>query len=1008
MRALFLCVIAVVGLLLGALIFLPGHVDWNAWRPALQARLGERLGADVVIRGGLAVRLLPTPRLAATDVLVTRNAAPSGRRWRMEVASVDARFSISDTISLLTGAGVPSPAALALIRPRLTAADALARELVGELSARPQAAVDAGPGPLGDLIIVDGVAEGDAPAGGVIAAEKINASLAFDATGAATWSADAAIEGTSWITTGRIAPPDAGHRAITVSLGPRGGDAPVKVTGVLAIGGASEFTGRLNLTGDRLDRLGTAAGLAPPESLGLAFDVAAAISINAKGVALEDVTASVGDSRFTGRLALLTGAGGARPVWELKLAANRVDLDRAEPISFDRIGDAVARAADPATNWFMRAGDARLDIAIDALRWRGATLRQTKFAVTTSPAGVRVTQAATQLPGGTDVTLFGELPAGEETFSGRVELGSDNARETLVWLGVPLDGVAADRLRRVSALAGLEITRYAVGLSNLDVGIDTSRLTGDATVALAAAGATARLRLDRIGLDSYLASGAPAAAARALRTGEWLDGMTLRVALTIDEVDYRSTAMRDVGLDLTVAGGALELDLGHVEVEGGAADARLTARRIVAGDAKDDAGSPVGELPRLGVSGTVKAPEGRRLARLLDPALALPAIGPVSLAFSADGSVDRLVGAIDARAPDGTAHLAGTVVTGAAPALDGALEIRGPDLAPLARRLMPGLIWPPATPVVVEPAPVSASMKVSADLNLVRVESLQASIGRSHVTGSLAISWPERAATDVGADIAIDEITATPLLGAIASALGPDDLAVPGARFDGKLSVGVVDIGGLSLSDLEARGKLADGVMELPMKAKLFDGALALDVTISASNLQPFQARLSLDGADLASASAALFANPAHDGRFSLEADLEGRGETFSELIGGLRGQGKATARDIRLDGVTLSISPADPVTGTDDPAPTGGVRLGGHAGGATNVAEAGLTLGLAMPRITLDSGRFSLEGGVVEASGILDLATDALRFRVSLPGDPTTFDLGGSIDQPVFERSAR
>lgn len=85
--------------LVGALFIAPRFVDWNAWKPDIEQGAAAWLNMPLAIDGNLAVDLLPSPRLTATQVTLGPAAAPAATmRWVR--ASLDLRELIKGSIVL--------------------------------------------------------------------------------------------------------------------------------------------------------------------------------------------------------------------------------------------------------------------------------------------------------------------------------------------------------------------------------------------------------------------------------------------------------------------------------------------------------------------------------------------------------------------------------------------------------------------------------------------------------------------------------------------------------------------------------------------------------------------------------------------------------------------------------------------------------------------------------------------------------------------------------------------
>ncbi|MEJ0070104.1 MAG: hypothetical protein WDO24_16855 [Pseudomonadota bacterium] len=176
-------------------------------------------------------------------------------------------------------------------------------------------------------------------------------------------------------------------------------------------------------------------------------------------------------------------------------------------------------------------------------------------------ASLTIKQAAAQLPGGSDVALFGQVTLGAAPrFDGQLEAGADNLRSLFGWLKLDADAVPADRLRRVSATTGLSITGDSLELANLDLRFDASRLTGSLAATRGGRLALgANLRLDRINLEAYLprsaSSGNPPGAAPL----DWLTALDANLQLQVEHMTYDTVPLDGVLIDATLERGTLSL-----------------------------------------------------------------------------------------------------------------------------------------------------------------------------------------------------------------------------------------------------------------------------------------------------------------------------------------------------------------------------------------------------------------------------------------------------------------
>ena len=71
MREILTILAIVLIVILTAALAVPYFIDWNAERSLVEAQLSNLTGAEVKIRGGIDLKILPTPYLQLADVELT-------------------------------------------------------------------------------------------------------------------------------------------------------------------------------------------------------------------------------------------------------------------------------------------------------------------------------------------------------------------------------------------------------------------------------------------------------------------------------------------------------------------------------------------------------------------------------------------------------------------------------------------------------------------------------------------------------------------------------------------------------------------------------------------------------------------------------------------------------------------------------------------------------------------------------------------------------------------------
>ncbi|MBY0431778.1 MAG: hypothetical protein K2Q10_11310, partial [Rhodospirillales bacterium] len=298
---------------------------------------------------------------------------------------------------------------------------------------------------------------------------------------------------------------------------------------------------------------------------------------------------------------------GQRPRFGARLAFNRLNLDEllgtgtveAAPAAAPPAGTPSTEPAPAAPALTLPEGfDANLDLAADALVWRGGLIQQARVNAILENGEVMVNQASAQLPGGSDVNLFGyvHLAEGRPVVDGAFDAASDNLRSLLDWLKIDLHAVPADRLRKFSASGKLKGAPADLQLSGLDMRLDTARLNGAATLRFGERLAVgANLVVDNLNVDAYRiradrpeaapaqppqpqpdqAPAAQPAAQPADKAGQAglpaLGRFDANLKARIEQATWNGVAVQDVRLDATLLRGTLTLREAALGDVGGAA-----------------------------------------------------------------------------------------------------------------------------------------------------------------------------------------------------------------------------------------------------------------------------------------------------------------------------------------------------------------------------------------------------------------------------------------------------
>lgn len=656
---LTLIVIVAVVVLVG-----PSFVDWNSYKPQISAAVEEQTGRRLNIGGAIELQILPSPRLSVADVSFSN---PSGFA-EPEMARLESLQVHVALRPLLTG--TVQIASVTLIRPVISLerlADGTANWEIkqpsgGEISGSGSNGGTAAAVSLDGADIIDGILEfRDAASGQVHRVEDLDAKIAasslsgpFSANGSLIYQG---LKAGFEINLGDIDAGRAAAAAAVLEITDAGGS--VSFDGTADLDGGPEIRGDLALKSDSLAKfvevIASALRIdtATPPGLAQAVDMTAKVVATPKTAEVKGLTVQFGEARLQG--AVSASLGDLTEI-DAKLSLGRLDLDKlgvmdAAPAGRSKPGlvDAVPASAG---GDFTLPSDIKATVALsaDAVDIKGRAIRQVRLDTRLENGVVNVDGLTAQLPGGTDLTVAGTLyaDAGLPRFIGRADVVSDNLRTALDWLGVPLDGMAADRLRKGVFGTDVDASPRQVQLSKWTVDIDNTSVGGGLSLLLRDRPAFGlSLSVDKINVDAYLpiaqssekprsTSDSPArsgpGAGPAAQATALLAAFDANFLIQVGEATFQNTVFRDAALDATVQEGKVVIRDFSVKDLGGAS---LKVAGMLAGTVAQ---------PSTDITMTVKAKSAARLARLagLEITETLKKLGGFTLESKVLGSLESL------------------------------------------------------------------------------------------------------------------------------------------------------------------------------------------------------------------------------------------------------------------------------------------------------------------------------------------------------------------------------
>ena len=815
MRKILIAIGAVLALLVAAVLVGPSFVDWNAHKDRIVAEVQRATGRDFSIQGDMSLSLLPVPALSAQGVRLASIEGGSAEPM-VDLKELRVRVALLPLIE-----GTVQVERILLVEPKIllevlpdgrrnwSFADGFAREgdSIGPGASDLDFRFDDVSIEKGTLIYRDATGGRDRRIDDLdlrIVAESLRGPFAGKGS-LRLQDIAGAFEGT----VGRLV--EEGATPFNVVVKPAGETARLQLSGAISTHPDTVAVhGRLKGEGKNLARLIdglTGGGGGWPAVLAQDFAVQGEVSLDPRAVSVSDLSFELGTIRLAGDMtSLLAPPYDAR----LTLSASQLDLDhllQAKRSESGSEGQAVATSSggeEPKQAWVLPAdARGRLELAVDALIFRGQLIRQLRFDGVLSGGELQLERAMALLPGSSDISLSGSLrdADGEAEFNGNLEAASDNLRGLLQWVGADVDAVPPDRLRRMSLSGRVTGSPKQIAISDLDLRMDLTRVSGGLVIApRRRLGFGVGLALDSINLDAYL----PGAAAGVARTAgsaqqeataveatpgiglELLDRFDANLNLRAGAVTLQGVTAKDLQVDATLQRGVLEFRTARVGNLGGGEVNYLG--RV----------DKIGTHPSLDGTLQLSVSEPTRLAPLfgLDPA-ALARLPGITGEGRISGDLENI--ALDAQisAGGGRLEVAGALRPAAAPpAFDLRLTGRHPNLAALLE--MAGSALPSGSDLGV----LDLALRVAGDAGRFQISELKGALGPASLSGGFAVAVDGAGPAVSGLDVQVD--ASYPDVGRLAHLAGltqhpPSGLG--GLELHARLSGGPVRV---RLEELEA------------------------------------------------------------------------------------------------------------------------------------------------------------------------------------------------------------
>ena len=1038
MKKVLLTLFGLLVLIVAGALAAPSFVNWNAYKDDIRQVVRAQTGRDLEIQGDIRATLLPSPELSAENIrLSNRDGATSedmvslaAVRVRVALVPLLSRIIRVDSFELvepivevekladgsmnfddLVGAGDNAAPAPAVNAPAASGGNAGAEGAmnVGGFDIR-----------LDSATIRNGtVIYRDSQSGSLQVVEDFNLTVGANSlTGPFELAGDINLAGIPFdfqAGLGRIER-DRAAVPLTLSIGIDSGATRSNFTGAVIglTGDDPGIRGKLKGRSENILKLLAALGMdisALPAELAKPLTLDAAIQGSAKGGKVEEILLEAAGSRIAGsaEVKIADVIEGA-----LDLHVGSLDLDAllasvpGQAAAAGNAGNAGGDAAAPPQKAAETAPAGAPEVptlpanvnfaanfTADAVVYRGKPVNRLNISVALANGELSINQVSAQLPGATDITVFGFLAPSGQTLSIDLEADarSENLRNLLDWAGVDLAGIPQGRLQTLALRTKVGGTIEQIQVSEFEAKLDSTTIRAAATMRPAPRpGLGLTLRVDKLDLDGYLPATAanpgkaPAAAAAPAGDGSApaaspvqadpfaalgaLNDFDINADVAIGSLIHQGIAANDIVLKAQLLRG--QLDVREATI-GNLAGARASLKGGFSGFG--------GKAKIAGMEATLAAKSIDGLLRLagIDSPIPPEKLGAIQASLAANGGLDRL--AINARvnAAGATASAAGDIAPlGAAddlmlavkfdhPSLNNLLAIVAPDYRPTDRKLGPLAV---KADLGVKPAVFS-------------VNNLNARVGPTAVSGSAAIRT-DGPRPMITARLQADELPAASFMplapggakgggtGSAASAGGSAPAPATGARWSREK----LDTSGLRAvdADIQIAAKavlyeqyrvdnpeivltLKDGRLDLSrMAGKMFGGGFDMTAVAIAGERLNAETRVVVENANIKQAVLQTAGMDVADGTLGFTADLKTSGASQYDLVRGLNGVAKLGVSNGVVNGFDLDTL-SDKLNDIGNVASLLSLVTQGIQGGQTKFQDL--------------SGNFRVTNGVVETNDL-------------------------------------
>ncbi|MFL2771383.1 MAG: AsmA family protein [Rhodospirillaceae bacterium] len=953
MNKIAIKLLAVVLSLLAILLIAPSFIDWTNYRNAFEERLAAATGRAVTIQGDVVLSLLPRPAFQVDAVRISNSPGAvnadfvSAQRVAVNLAfapllSGRLQFTSIDVIAPNINAEVLADGSVTWNFVPLPASSRTASGNTGVGDEAFDLGIDklrVSNGSVRYFDVRSGIEQ--TFSGITLELEAEHAFGPYDVAGevyvfSLPWQVDLSV--------GEIR----GDRpsALVVSLSNTGTELSIDFSGALSLGrGNPEISGRFSGSGESLSNVlrildVIEAGQMLPLVLQDNFRVGAMINFHDSSIEAQKLEMRVGDISSRG-FGSYSWNEEARFVLNLAIAQlnleawnfSQIPLQNSivQPSNKGELQTTSSRSTRP---FLLPASvSGKIDFGINLIEWRGQVMRNAQFSAALNDSEFTVAEASLDLPGNTNIAFSGFIKpdANAPLFDMHGQILSRDVRTLLAWIGteLPLGLISPSRLNSLSASTHLVGSFDRLIFDELDVALDTTQLSGSATINLVPAVNSALvLKVSSLDIDSYLPNIGERLASFMNLQGtkvqdennsllEWGDSdvytyVDADIELEVDALIAGGNIFRGISTDLSLEGGSLLIRNARIEdFAGTMVSASGTISDLGTNTLLDD------------ISFRISTNELSRINRTLG--LGMPRLpifdGQITLDANMSGALEDIDIEVFASAGDLKVRTVGSIQNVISmPDFNLEVSLRHPEYIEFMRSIDLG--QPPGAQIV---GPVDLAGVVSGKKANIRIRDLVAEIGANRIITSIsynrASSRPRLAGAIALANFDFDQLFPPDATQQLArnsrSRSHRDDDAVSArwvrepidllglSSFDATLEVTAdhLRIRGLDVDQFEAQLSLDDGVITAEdWQGRFYGGDAVGDFMLRAKPFIDMQLDLSVSDADVGRFGGDLSKPSKASGKVSFNGQFSSSGISQRDLIASLAGQGRFSGLDMGLN----------------------------------------------------------------------------------------------------------